>query len=141
VVLVSLNSARSKGNDTRAQEELANFRTATEVYYSTNGGYSMGTAAPQAFASVGMTVPSSDASVFSDATTAVPLSTASLPSNTKVYYTENGTASAKATSYAAVVTLSAANSAYCVDSTGNSKAETLSATPVTGDMFTSGACK
>jgi prepilin-type N-terminal cleavage/methylation domain-containing protein len=143
VVLVSLNSARSKGNDTRAQEELANFRTAAEVYYSTNGGYSLGSTAAATFAPAGMTIPSTDASVFTDPTATGGLINSSLPANTKVYFTHNGTNAAKATAYAVVVTLSAANSAYCIDSTGNSKAETFSVPPVAGDVFnaTTYACR
>ena len=143
VVLVSLNGARTKGNDARAQEELANFRTAAEVFYSTYNAYSSAKAAPQGWTATGMTIPSSDSSVFQDPTATGGLLSSSLPSNTKVYYVENGSATALATAYAVAVTLTATNSAYCVDSTGNSKAETFSATPAAADVFntTTYACK
>jgi len=39
VVLVSLNSARAKGADAAAKSELANMRTAAELYYHNNGNY------------------------------------------------------------------------------------------------------
>jgi prepilin-type N-terminal cleavage/methylation domain-containing protein len=39
VVLVSLNSARAKGTDAAIKSELANMRTAAELYYHTNNNY------------------------------------------------------------------------------------------------------
>jgi len=37
VVLVSLNSARNKGQDARIQEQIASTRSAAEIYYTGNG--------------------------------------------------------------------------------------------------------
>ena len=36
VVLVSLQSARKKGNDAAVQQELASLRSQAEIYYSSN---------------------------------------------------------------------------------------------------------
>ena len=149
VVLASLNSARSKGSDAKVQAQVAGFRAAAEVYYSTVGGYSDGTTAPAAFAAGGMTVLSADKSVFQDASAAAGLISTALPSGTLVFYTENGTTSAKATSYALAASLASESTgtgkkdAWCVDSLGASKKESQGTpgTWATGDLFTSGACK
>ncbi len=39
VVLASLNSARSKGNDAKVKSQLASIRAAAEIYYTDNNGY------------------------------------------------------------------------------------------------------
>lgn len=39
VVLASLNTARSKGNDAAIQADLAGIRTQAQIYYSTNSNY------------------------------------------------------------------------------------------------------
>ena len=39
VVLASLNTARSKGNDAKLKANLAGLRTAAEIYYDNNGQY------------------------------------------------------------------------------------------------------
>ena len=39
IVLVSLNSARGKGNDAKVQEQLNSFRDGAEVYYSGQQGW------------------------------------------------------------------------------------------------------
>ncbi len=142
VVLVSLNSARSKGADAKVQAQLAGFRSAAEVYYTNNNGYSAGTAAKAAFVVGGMTIPSTDASVFSNAEATLGLTPGNLPAGTMIWFTHNGTATAKATSYAVAGSYSSATGgAWCVDSLGNSRKETLSSPVVEGDLFVNGACK
>ena len=44
VVLAALSSARSKGQDAAIQSQLANMRAQAELYYSTTGNNSYGTA-------------------------------------------------------------------------------------------------
>ena len=150
VVLVSLNSARSKGNDAKTQAQVSGFRAGAEIFYSNNAGYSDGTVAPVAFAAGGMTIPSAAKDVF-DSTAAGGASTAyqnllpaNLPASVKVFYTRDGTASAKATAYAVAASmLSDTTKAWCVDSVGNAKMETQ-ATPGTWaatDLFATNACK
>lgn len=39
IVLVSLNTARAKGNDAKVKAQLAGLKSAAEVYYDTNGHY------------------------------------------------------------------------------------------------------
>ncbi|MDE1975428.1 MAG: type II secretion system protein [Patescibacteria group bacterium] len=46
IVLVSLNSARGKGNDAKIQGQLDSMRSAAEVYYSSQGNYSGSSVAP-----------------------------------------------------------------------------------------------
>ena len=150
IVLVSLSSARSKGSDAKVQSEVEGFRAAAEVFYSGNGNnsYSASAATPQAFASGGMTIPSSDGSVFADAPSTAGLTSANLPSGTLVWYTTNATASAKATAYAVAASLSSQTTgagkydAWCVDSTGQSKKEsqTTAGTWSAAVLFNGNAC-
>ncbi|MBN2093794.1 MAG: type II secretion system protein [Candidatus Zambryskibacteria bacterium] len=39
VVLASLNTARSRGNDAKVKAQLSGIRAAAELYYDTNGNY------------------------------------------------------------------------------------------------------
>lgn len=39
VVLASLNTARSKGQDAKVKAQLSSLRAASEIYYDTNGDY------------------------------------------------------------------------------------------------------
>ncbi|MES2416465.1 MAG: type II secretion system protein [Patescibacteria group bacterium] len=41
VVLASLNSARSKGNDAKIKSQLSSIRAAAEIYYTENNGYAV----------------------------------------------------------------------------------------------------
>src|SRR3989344_9457238 len=45
VVLASLNTARSKGNDAKVKAQLAGVGAAAEVYYDTTNGYTASTMA------------------------------------------------------------------------------------------------
>jgi len=46
VVLVSLNSARSKGTDAKIQETVSGIRAAAEIVYSNNSSYNSSTSTP-----------------------------------------------------------------------------------------------
>jgi len=116
IVLASLNSARGGANDAKVQEQLSGFRSAAEVYYGSNGGYSDGSAVM-----TGTCPASGSASAFADDGYDL-IATGNLPSGVTRYCYHNGTASAKASSYLLMVTLpSAATNGWCVDSSGTSK--------------------
>jgi prepilin-type N-terminal cleavage/methylation domain-containing protein len=44
IILASLATARSKGNDSKVQEQLKSIQSAAEIYYDTNGSYGTGVA-------------------------------------------------------------------------------------------------
>src|SRR5262245_8552781 len=71
IVLASLSTARSKGNDAKVQGQLAGFRNSAELYYGTANGYSDGTVVPATFAAGGMTIPSAAKDIFDNSTTLV----------------------------------------------------------------------
>ncbi|MEI7462988.1 MAG: type II secretion system protein [Candidatus Taylorbacteria bacterium] len=130
VVLVSLGSARAKGNDARVQEQLSGLRSAAELYFTTYnsfGTYTTPSTCPTAVAA---------GSFFGDAASGLPiiLGTNSVPgtSNAKSRCYANGT------SWAAGYDLPSAPGAafWCVDSNGRSKKITGSIGD--GDFNTSG---
>ncbi len=158
VVLVSLQSARLKAGDAKVKAQLGSFRSAAEIFYSENIGYSDGTQNPVTFTAGIMSVPSGRKDVFDTANAAGVLSTAysyvtlsNLPTGVSVYYTRDGdNAGTKATQYAIAVTLPSIPSspnprAWCVDSTGVAKEETEGpdGDPVwaAADLFTGNLCK
>lgn len=104
VVLASLNTARSKGNDAKVKAQLAGLRAAAEIYYDNNNGY--GTATNNC--STGM---------FGDATSGMTQYTtsANYPSYATLTCNSSGTA------YAVQAQLSTTGQWWCVDSTGKSK--------------------
>ena len=126
VVLVSLNSARNKGNDAKIQADLSGVRAAMEVYYSDNGGYSLGTTVNNNSCSQ---VPFDDGKISPYLT------------NKTAACVHNGTASEKATKYAIAATLpSELTTAWCVDSAGKSQKKSgLSASTPLG-AITNAAC-
>ncbi len=106
VVLASLSTARSKGQDARVQEQLSGARSAAEIYYSTNGSYGANTNACD--------------NMFADTSSGLNnLSAASNYPNSvaPVCRAAGGTASASA-SWAMSHVLSNGTSYFCVDSTG-----------------------
>ncbi|HVU79739.1 MAG TPA: prepilin-type N-terminal cleavage/methylation domain-containing protein [Candidatus Paceibacterota bacterium] len=135
IVLASLGSARTGAQDAKVQETLSSLRTAAEVYYGSTGGYSDGTAA---IGSGTDCVTSVTSNVFGNTNVAAQL--ASL--TTTKYCTHDGTSSAKAAKWAVAVVLPSANtSAWCVDSTGASKKETIVAATGPSDAIAATACK
>ena len=112
VVLASLSTARSKGQDAKVQEQLSGARTAAEIYYSSNGTY-------------GAAATTCTTGMFTDTTSGlVNLATvANYPTGTTLECGSSGTA------WAMQSTLSTSGSFFCVDSTGAAK--TLSADGIT----------
>ncbi len=104
VVIASLNTARSKGNDAKVKTQLAGARVAAEIYADTNGGY-------------GTAVTSCTSGMFSDATSGMSAytTTSNYPTNTTLVCGSNGTA------YAIKANLAGSGPYWCVDSLGASK--------------------
>jgi type IV pilus assembly protein PilE len=115
IVLASLNSARTKGQDAKAKSEMAGVRAAMEVYYDSNS--------------------SSYASVFTTNGTCVSGDT-TVNQYLISIAAANGTASevcwSSATAYGIAATLPS-GTIWCVDSIGNSKLVTTTGTIASGD--------
>jgi type II secretory pathway pseudopilin PulG len=136
VVLVSLNSARSKGQAARVQEEVSQLRTQFESDYS-NGLYS-----PTCTAAVGYCTITTDATGAATAGGTWGANSTNYVTLAKDIYTQN-TASVKVTGAAATVAGSqmsgyaiygaqpgtSPTTYFCIDSGGNTK--TASAGPAT----------
>ncbi len=106
VVLASLNTARSKGNNAKIKAQLSSARATAEIYYDNNSGYSTATTC-----STGM---------FGDSSSGMSTYTtsANYPGSPTLVCFSNGTG------YALAVPLSTAegsNTYWCVDSSGASK--------------------
>ena len=107
IVLASLNSARSKAQDSKIQVQLAGMRNAAEIYYGSNGNKYSATN----IATCTVTTPGS--ALFTDSTSGM----AALASSTPGIF-------CNATSDTWAVTaplISDNNQGWCVDSTGKSK--------------------
>ncbi|MDO8593696.1 MAG: type II secretion system protein [bacterium] len=108
VVLASLNTARSKGNDAAIQSDLSTIQTQAEIFYGAGNTY--GTAGTSC---------STVGSLFVDTTIAKAIAGA---------VTANGGTAAvcnnSATAYAVSVKLSSATRYWCIDSTGGSSNST-----------------
>jgi type IV pilus assembly protein PilA len=116
VVLASLNTARSKGNDAAVQSDLSTIQTQAEIYYGGTGANSYG--ATQAWVSGAAT--SCTLGMFSDANISAALKGAdSANGSGNVDCWTNGTA------YVAAAALTTGTAYQCVDSTG--KSETVAA--------------
>lgn len=113
IVLASLNTARSKGNDAAIQSNLSTVQTEAEIYYGGAGNNTYGSAVALA------TCPTSGASMFvADATIGKAIAGATTESsgNVQCY--------ASATAYVVQSPLTAtASTFWCVDSTGTAKKE------------------
>ena len=116
VVLASLNTARSKGNDAAVQSNLSTIQTQAEIYYGAAGGNSYGS--PQAWATTAATCTTG---LFSDPNVAAALKSADAANGAGLV----GCAST-ASSYVVAAALTATPNTYqCVDNTG--KAEVVAA--------------
>jgi len=104
VVLASLNTARSKGNDAAIQADLSTIRTQAEIYYGSNSN-SYGTAGS-----------SCSAAVFSDATILKAIAGAQAANGGTTLTCINTT-----TAYAIASKLASSANYWCVDSTGTAK--------------------
>ena len=107
VVLASLNTARSKGNDAKIKAQLAGLRAAAEIYYDNNASY--GTASN-----------SCASGMFADTASGMSQYTAAAnyPAGTTLVCNANSSA------YAVQGNLATSGQYWCVDSTSKSKAET-----------------
>lgn len=107
VVLASLNSARSKGNDAKVKAQLSGARAAAEIYYDTNNNY-------------GAATDLCTAPMFNDAASGM------LSYTTSSNYPGSPTITCRAltapvAAYAISVPLSTTGQHWCIDSTGASK--------------------
>jgi len=113
IVLASVSAARTKAYDAKVKAQLYNLRSTAEMYYLTNGNYGASTTA-------GFTAGCSQ-SMFTDVSSGMAkLSTSvnyPVGANT-IMCNSNGN------NYAVSDNLMATNTWWCVDSSGNSSAET-----------------
>ncbi len=125
VVLASLNSARSKGNDAKAKAQLAGLRAAAEVAYDNLG---------QKYSTTGSAVAacSGASTMFADASVVPYVTLSNYPSTSQ---TMDCGINAAGGAYSVAVSLS--SGAWCVDSAGASRDKNSAGTSYTG--VTSGA--
>ena len=112
VVLVSLNSARNKGNDAKVKSELASIRGGAEVFYDTSSNQ-YGSTAPTSADCAGAATSLPGATDISNALAALPTGT-----------TKKCGVSVARDAYAIAASLTSTGTAgdyWCVDSTGQSK--------------------
>lgn len=115
IVLASLNTARSKGNDAKVKAQLSGSRAAAEVYYDTAGNYG---------ATVSNTIADATGEVCNtgemwlDAALVPYVSYNNYPANTSIKCVNP----AGGASYAISASLSTSGQYWCIDSTGASKA-------------------
>jgi len=107
VVLASLNTARSKGNDAKVKAQLSGLRAAAEIFYDNNSGY-------------GTATNSCAAQIFADTTSGMATYTtaSNYPSGTTLVCNSSSSA------YAVQGNLATSGQYWCVDSTGKSRSET-----------------
>lgn len=118
VVLASLNTARTKGNDAKIKAQLASLRASAEVFYDTNGSYgTAGTSCTAGTAPYLFTDTASGMAAFSPSS--------AWPNNV------GPTCAVTPTAYAVKVGLGGGTptSWWCVDSTGASKVSTTGTIP------------
>ena len=133
VVLASLNSARSKGADAAVKANLDNIRAEAAIYYDTNGNYGTAAGTGTAGCSLAGTLFVLDPIVGNQVTAATA-------AGGGFKSCSNTTGSSGA--WAVAVQLKTLNTtAWCVDSTGASKQETIANTQAGLDaIIVSSAC-
>ena len=124
VVLASLSTARTKGQDAKVQESMTGLRNAAEIFYSTNGAYATSTALANSSCS-GLTKINGVSGFFvddlSNASSTLSSIAATVPAGTC-------TVVAGANYWALQAQLPSLSSYWCVDSTGKSEKETSAVT-------------
>jgi len=112
VVLASLNSARSKGNDAKVKAQLSSIRAAAEIYYSTVGDYGSATSGKFSSSSAKCT-----GGMWDDTDSGVSslVTYSNYPSGTEGYCNTDGSA------WVVEASLKTVGTYWCVDSTGASK--------------------
>jgi prepilin-type N-terminal cleavage/methylation domain-containing protein len=116
IVLASLGTARSKGNDAKVKEQLASIRNAAEVYYTTNNAYGTGSAI-NANCAAGSTL-------FTDSGSGMTnlVSSTNYPGGTTITCNMANAGTAYAVSANLAQSCDSSNDQYwCVDSSGASK--------------------
>lgn len=121
VVLASLNTARSRGNDAKIKAQLSGLRSAAELYYDTAGSYGA-TASNSTAASAGAVCNTGE--MWLNATMVPYVSYNNYPANTSIKCV-NPSGGAN---YAVSASLSTSGAFWCVDSAGTSK-QTTAAQP------------
>jgi prepilin-type N-terminal cleavage/methylation domain-containing protein len=114
IVLVSLNSARNKGKDTRIVSDVTQVRTQIEAEALADGNYAAGT---------GKCIGAANTLNVTDAGNCKTLSAdadanSGLTANTTLNVVTPAVSSGQVTTYAVYGKLSTASTYYCVDSTG-----------------------
>ncbi|MBX4181427.1 prepilin-type N-terminal cleavage/methylation domain-containing protein [Candidatus Parcubacteria bacterium] len=113
VVLASLNTARSKGQNAKVKAQMAGLRGAAEIYYDTNQSYATTAVTGTACASVAATLL---------ADTGVRSYLDGMPNGvTEKCYATTGSTGGYSVATSLIVA-EGTNNAWCVDSTGKSKA-------------------
>jgi prepilin-type N-terminal cleavage/methylation domain-containing protein len=125
VVLASLNTARSKGNDAAIQSDLSTIQTQAEIYYGNNSN---------AYGAAAASTCTAASTLFADATIVKAVSGAITASNNTA---ANAVCGNSTSAYAISVKLTSPTTAtyWCVDSTGTAKSIT---TQITAGAVTCG---
>jgi prepilin-type N-terminal cleavage/methylation domain-containing protein len=114
VVLASLSTARSKGNDAAVQSNLSTIQTQAEIFYGSSGNNSYGTTA---------TVCSGAGTLWADQTIANAINSARNSSKgNNVYCTSYASSGSSATAYAIAAQINGTTTTatyWCVDSAGD----------------------
>ena len=110
VVLASLNTARTKGQDAAVQSDLSTIQTQAEIYYGGAGGNSYGATAGATCTTAG--------SMFAADTTIARAITAAGNANGSADVTCGSSSTAYAVSSQLPTTIGGTASYWCVDSTG-----------------------
>ena len=110
VVLASLNTARSKGNDAAIKSDLSTVKTQAEIFYSAGNTYGTAVADNSCATTVG--------TLFADSTIAKAIAAADVANGP----TGTVTCNSSGTAYAVQSQLMTDNTKYwCIDNAGNSK--------------------
>ena len=127
IVLASLGTARSKGNDAKIKEQMSSMRNAAEVFYSSANNYgNASTNAQDCDANAAGSMAADTASGMNSI-----VNSANWPAGATLTCTTNATTAAAATSWSAHALLSD-STRWCVDSSGASKSLGTVAGPTAG---------
>ncbi len=124
IVVVNLNSARGKGQDTAIKEQMSQLRAQAALYYDDNYGYTVANGNAAITGTCPTAVASPNTNVFDQidfirSLTALQRNSGSAPN----CYLEAGTSAATSQKWALTIKMrlpSAPNGLWCVDSIGNS---------------------
>ena len=123
VVLASLNTARSKGNDAAIQSDLSTIQTEAEIYYGGTGNNS--------YAADGNAGTSCAGDVFSDAVIVKAVAGAQTANGGTALTCNNSTTAYAVSSKMSTQRTSGTNDYWCVDSTGGASKSTTALNALT----------